>query len=136
MRNKNKKNLQILFLIKNLDPIFFQFLTDNIEYPNKSLKISYKNIIFFFIYCNIFSTKQLNVKLQNKTTGHKFKDNLLYYINNGKQRVIAKALNKSLKQELQKSFFLSINQTKHHEMVSFSSQILTSAETLQLFNLV
>nr|QWK42912.1 hypothetical protein [Laminaria ephemera] len=142
MINKNRKTLQILFLIKDLDPIFFEFLTDNIEYPNKkltftkdkSLKINDINIIFFFIYCNIFSTKQLNIQLQNKTTADRAKDNLLHYINKGKQRLIPKALNINLKQQLQKSFFLIISQTKYNQMIS--SQVLTSIETLKSFNLV
>lgn len=142
MRNKNRKTLQILFLIKDLDPIFFEFLTNNIEYPNKkltftkdkTLKIFDINIIFFFIYCNIFSTKQLNIQLQNKITGDRAKDNLLYSINKGKRTLIAKALNKNLKQQLQKSFVLSINQTKYNEMLS--SKILTSVKTLKHFNLV
>ena len=142
MRNKNRKTLQILFLIKDLDPIFFEFLINNIEYPtkkltftkDKTLKISDINIIFFFMYCNLFSTKQLNIQLQKKITGDRAKNNLLYYINKGKRTLIAKALNKNLKQQLQKSFFLSINQTKYNEMIS--SQVLISVETLRRFNLI
>nr|QWK44047.1 hypothetical protein [Arthrothamnus bifidus] len=142
MINKNRKTLQILFLIKDLDPIFFEFLIDNIEYPNKkltftkneNLKTSNTNIILFFIYCNVFSTKQLNIQLQNKPTVGTAKDNLLYYINKGKRRIIAKILNNDLKQQLQKNFFLSISQTKHNETVS--SKILTSSKTLQNFNFI
>nr|QWK43054.1 hypothetical protein [Saccharina subsessilis] len=142
MINKNRKTLQILFLIKDLDPIFFEFLIDNIEYPNKkltftkneNLKTPNTNIILFFIYCNVFSTKQLNLQLQNKPTVDTTKDNLLYYINKGKRRIIAKILNNDLKQQLQKSFFLSISQTKYDETVS--SKILTSSKTLQNFNFI
>nr|QWK42486.1 hypothetical protein [Macrocystis pyrifera] len=137
MINKNRKTLQILFLIKDLDPIFFEFLIDNIKYPNKklifnkdeSLKASNKNILLFFIYCNLFSTKQLN-----KPTITKAKDNLLYHMNKGKRRVIAKFLNKDLKQQLQKNFFFSISKTKVNKMVS--SKILTSIKTLQNFTLI
>lgn len=137
MLNKNRKTLQILFLIKDLDPIFFEFLIDNIEYPNKkltfnkneSLEASNINIILFIIYYNVFSTKQLN-----KLTANNAKENLFYHMNKGKQRVIAKFLTKDLKQQLQKNFFLSINQTKAHKMGS--SKILTSIKTLQHFNLI
>ena len=64
------------------------------------------------------------------------KDNLLYYLNREKRRLRAKALNKELKQDLQKSFFLSINKTKNNERVVSSSKNLTSIERLQDFNLV
>lgn len=142
MINKNRKTLQILFLIKDLDPIFFEFLIDNIEYPNKkltftkneSLKTSNTNIILFFIFCNVFSNKHLNTQLQNKPTVDTTKENLLYYINKGKRRLIAKVFNKDLKEQLQKSFFLSISQTKYNETIS--SEILTSIKTLQNFNFI
>nr|QWK43337.1 hypothetical protein [Ecklonia arborea] len=144
MLNKNKKIRQFFFLIKDLDPIFFEFLIDNIEYPNKKLtftkderlKVSDINMLLFFIYCNIFSTEQLNLQFQNKTNVNNAKDNLLYYLNREKRRLRAKALNKELKQDLQKSFFLSINKTKNNERVVSSSKNLTSIERLQDFNLV
>ena len=125
-----------------MDPIFFEFLIDNIEYPNKKLTFTKKenlktpntNIILFFIYCNVFSTKQLNLQLQDKPTVDTTKDNLLYYINKGKRRIVANFLNNDLKQQLQKSFFLSISQTKYNETVS--SKILTSSKILQDFNFI
>nr|QWK42628.1 hypothetical protein [Lessoniopsis littoralis] len=148
MINKNRKTLQILFLIKDLDPIFFEFVKDSIEYPDKKLTFTKKeslkvcsiniNIILFFIYCNIFSTKRLNAQLQQKPTGDKAKGNLFYLINKnkGKQKGIGKALNKDkdLKQQFQKNFFLSINQKKNNEIIS--SQILTSIGLLEDFNLI
>nr|QWK42059.1 hypothetical protein [Pterygophora californica] len=146
MINKNRKTPQILFLIKDLDPIFFEFLTDSIEYPNKkltfakegSLKVCSINIdiILFFIYCNISSTKRLNTELQKKLPGDKEKQNSFYLINKGKQKGIGKVLNKDkdLKQQLQKNFFLSINQTKNNEIIS--SKILTSIALLEDFNLI
>ncbi len=142
MLNKNRKTLKILFLIKDLDPIFFEFLIDNIEYPNKkltftkneSIKIPNTNIILFLTYCNVFSNKQLNIQLQNKPTVDTTRENLLYYINKGKRRITAKVFNNDLKQQLQKSFFLSINQTNYNETVS--SEILTSIKTLQNFNFI
>lgn len=142
MINKNRKTLQILLLIKDLDPIFFEFLIDKIEYPNKkltfttdeSLKTPNTNIILFLTYCNVFSNKQLNIQLQNKPTVDTTKENLLYYINKGKRRITAKVFNNDLKQQLQKSFFLSINKTKYNETVS--SEILTSIKTLQNFNFI
>nr|QWK42344.1 hypothetical protein [Postelsia palmaeformis] len=137
MLNKNRKTLQIFYLIKDLDPIFFEFLIDNIKYPNKklilnkdeSLEASNINIILSFIYCNVFSTKQLS-----KTTANNAKDNLLYHMNKSKRRVITKFLKKELKQQFQKNFFLNINQTKTYEMGS--SKILTSIKILQNFNLI
>lgn len=142
MINKNRKTLQILLLIKDLDPIFFEFLIDKIEYPNKkltfttdeSLKTPNTNIILFLTYCNVFSNKQLNIQLQNKPTVDTTKENLLYYINKCKRRITAKVFNNDLKQQLQKSFFLSINKTKYNETVS--SEILTSIKTLQNFNFI
>lgn len=146
MINKNRKTLQFLFLIKDLDPIFFEILTDNIEYTNKklilkkeiSLKVFsiYNNIILFFIYCNLFSTKRLNTQLQKKPTGDKATGNSIYPINKGKQKGIRKTLNKAkdLKLQLQKNFFLIINQIRSNEIIS--SQILTSIELLKDLNLI
>nr|QWK43479.1 hypothetical protein [Egregia menziesii] len=133
MINKNRKTLQILFLIKDLDPIFFEFLTDNIEYPNKkltftndtSLKSSSINIILLFFFCNIFSTK-----LQNKTAGNKIKESLLYDISKKKGKVIPN----NLKQQLQKNFRFSNCQTKDNKMSL--AKFLTSTSTVQEFNLI
>nr|QWE51199.1 hypothetical protein [Alaria crispa] len=141
MINKNRKTLQILFLIKDLDPIFFEFLANSIEYPNKKLTFTKKenprvrsinrNIILFFIYYNIFSTRWLNTQLQKKAKG-----NLFYLIDNEKQKGTEQALknDKDLKQQLQKNFFLSINRRKNNK-TNFS-QILTSIELLNDFNLI
>ena len=141
MINKNRKTLQILFLIKDLDPIFFEFLTDSIEYTNKKLAFTKeespkvcsidRNIILFFIYYNIFSTRRLNIQLQKKAKG-----NLFYLIDNRKQKGTWQTLknDKDLKQQLQKNFFLSINQTKNNK-INFS-QILTSIELLNDFHLI
>nr|QWK43905.1 hypothetical protein [Costaria costata] len=142
MLNKNRKTLQILFLIKDFDPIFFEFLIDTIEYTKKkltftkekSLKDSHIDIILVFISCNIFSTKQLNIQLQNETTFDKTKDNLLHTLNKSKQRVTAKTFKKNLGQQLQKRFFFNIIETKYNEVIS--SQILIYIETLKGFNLI
>ena len=120
--NKNKEVSLILYLIRDLDPFFFESLIDTIGNSNNVSLILisrltphyFKNIIFL----NILSTEIISNKLNRKLTEEKIEKNLVY--TRTKQLNNSKLFYKNIKHQLENIFFFNLKNTKYN--ASFSSE--------------
>nr|QWK42201.1 hypothetical protein [Pseudochorda nagaii] len=139
-KEKGRKALQMLFLVKHLDKIFYELLIDNINsYNNKfifnacsDLEVPTINTILFLLCSNIFSTEQLTIQLNQKRIGRQTKNNFIYSIN--KEELFLKILDSELKNELQRAFLFNLMGTEGDKVTL--SQALNCMEALESLNLV
>lgn len=130
-----KKTLQFFFLVKILNPVFFELLIDTIKDFNKNstfknnqvikLKKSNKTITLFTIYLNIFSTKKISNQENEKQV----------YVNvkrvdliKRKKRLLYKVLNRELEPQC-KVFFINPYLRRYNKINTF--QLIQSTQILQ-----
>ena len=135
-----KKTLKIFFMVKDLNPVFFELLIDSVRDCNKSLPIKNKRIIklrqsnktitLFPIYLNLFSTKKINTQENNKRV----------YVNTNrvesvkeKQRLLSKILDKELEPQC-KFFFINLYLRRDTKISAF--QIIKSTQRLQSLKMI
>lgn len=102
MKLKKKKTLQIFFMIKDLNPFFFELLTDSIRDFNKNLvsknkriiksRRSNKTITLFPIYLNLFSTTKNTQVNKERVYRHSNSVDLI----KKEQKLLSKVLNKEV----------------------------------------
>ena len=130
-----KKTLQFFFMVKILNPVFFELLIDTIKDFNKNstfknnqvikLKKSNKTITLFTIYLNIFSTKKISNQENEKQV----------YVNvkrvdliKRKKRLLYKVLNRELEPQC-KVFFINPYLRRYNKINTF--QLIQSTQILQ-----
>ena len=130
-----KKTSKFFFMVKILNPVFFELLIDTIKDFNKNsafknnqvikLKKSNKTITLFIIYLNIFSTKKISNQENEKQVYVNLKRVDLI---KRKKRLLYKVLNKEL--ELQyKVFFINLYLRRYNKINTF--QLIQSTQILQ-----
>lgn len=136
MKLKKKKTLQIFFLIKNLNPVFFELLIDSIKDFNKNSKFKNKQIIklrksnktitLFPIYLNLFSTK----KISNQETEKRLHVNISSpnLIKESQKLLLSKVINKKLEPQY-KVFFANLYLSRYNKINA--SQLIESTQILQ-----
>jgi len=111
--SKNKEVSLNLYLAKDLDPFFFEFLTDTLGNSNNNLfskDIDLNKYLQNLIFLNILSAEIVSSQLDQRLP--RGKKNLVYLIN--KRLNSSKKSNKDMKYELFKVFFRTLKSTKHN----------------------
>ena len=141
MTLKKKKILQIFFLVRDLNPIFFELLIDSVKDLNKNLVDRNKRLIklkkvnrtiaLFSIYLTLFSTKKVNTQKNEKQI----------YVNvnkveflKEKQILLSKVLNRKVEPKV-KIFFVNFYLSPSNNISNFH-QIKKSAQILKKLKLI
>nr|YP_009327087.1 hypothetical protein [Pleurocladia lacustris]ANS57592.1 hypothetical protein [Pleurocladia lacustris]ANS57735.1 hypothetical protein [Pleurocladia lacustris] len=131
---KKKRIASIFFLLRALNPFFFELLMDSIKDFNKTLINKNKIIILFTFYLNLFSTEKLNLQKTVKELDQKIPtDNELYSIL--KQISFSKnTMNKELKFLFEKNFFCNLYLHRYNELLTLqiimSNQIIKNLDNI------
>lgn len=140
---KKKVILSTFFLIKDLNPLFFELLIDSIKNSKKNLtikkkkipnlKVSNKTFTLFTIYLNIFSTKKLNTQKNEKEEVNlkSTRANSLYLIIKNRLLPEIEIQDNELNSQIKKSlFFLYLNRYNKVR----TSQMIKSIQIIKNLN--
>lgn len=135
-----KKSLSFFFIIKNLNPVFFELLLDSIKEFNENLEVKNNQIIklrktnktvtLFLIYINLFSTKKINTQKNEKRV---YVDINRVDLIEEKGRLLYKVLNKELKTQ-HKVYFLNRYLNRYNKINTF--QLIESTQIIQNLRLL
>jgi len=126
---KQKRILAVLFLIKNLDLVFFELLIDSIKDSKKNQINKNQVITLFTIYLNLFSTKKLKIQHSEKKLSPKMINTNLVYSLLKQPSLSLKSTNKASKKLFKKTFFYNIYFNRFNELLT--SQIICSTQIIE-----
>ena len=133
--------LSICFLIKDLNPFFYELVRDSIKIPEtnlidktqkfSNLKISSKTLALFTLYLNIFSTIKLNIQQNTKEVK---KRNMFYSIS--KQQLLEEnsITNTELNYHIYRHFFFSLYLNRDKDNINSVLEARKSIQILKSFN--
>lgn len=131
---KQKQILSVLFLIKNLDLVFFELLIASIKDSKKNQINKNKVITLFTIYLNIFSTKKLKIQHSKKKLNPKMINTNLVYSLSKQPSLSIKSRKKESKSILKKIFFSNIYFNRFNELLT--SQIISSTQIIERLDVI
>ena len=117
--NKKTRVLSTFFLIKDLNPFFYELVIDSIEISKSNLflfaktqkllnlRISNKSLALFLIYLNIFSTKTVNPQKNMREEEVSIRSDLLYSNSITKNEIPFNKLNIQFQKRLFFNIYLS-----------------------------
>ena len=126
---QQKRILSVLFLIKNLDPVFFELLIDSIKDSKKNQMNKNKNITLFIIYLNLFSTKKLKIQHSKEKLNPQMRNTNLVYSLSKQPSLSINSTHKESKLQRKKTFFYNIYFNRFNELLT--SQIMCSTQIIQ-----